>query len=166
MRRPAVVAYLTAVVLIVADQLSKFWIVHIKGLTQEQDKIELSSIMDFTMVWNRGVSFGLFRSPEGEETIRWLLAVFATAISVSLIVWVRNAKRDWSGVAIGCIIGGAVGNLIDRVRLGHVIDFIDFGDIGFKYVFNIADSAINVGVAILLIETFLTAEKDRAAKPH
>ena len=166
MGRPAAVAYLTAAILIVADQLSKFWIVQIAGLRQSGDHIELSNLMDFTMVWNRGVSFGLLRSPDGQETIRWLLALFAATISVALILWVRKARRTWTGLGIGFIIGGAVGNLIDRVRLGHVIDFIDFGDIGFHFVFNVADAAINVGVAILLIETFLTADKDRAVKPH
>ena len=161
MARPAVVAYLTAAALIAADQASKFWIVQVMGLRRQGDHIELSNIMDFTMVWNRGVSFGLLRSPDGQETIRWLLALFAAAASLALILWVRKAKRVWTGVGAGFIIAGAMGNLIDRVRLGHVIDFLNFEDIGFKFVFNVADAAINVGVAILLIETFLTPDKDK-----
>lgn len=159
MARPSTVAYVTAAALIAADQLSKFWIVQVMGLKQQGDHIELSNIMDFTMVWNRGVSFGLLRSPDGQETIRWLLALFAALISVGLVIWVRRAKRTWTGLGIGFIIAGAVGNLIDRVRLGHVIDFLNFEDIGFRYVFNVADAAINVGVAILLIETFLTPKE-------
>lgn len=162
MRKPAIVAYLLAALIIAADQASKYWIVQIMGLREPGHHIEVSNIFDLTMVWNRGVSFGLFRSPDGQETIRWLLALFAAVISVFLIVWIRKAKRLWTGIAVGLIIGGALGNLVDRVLLGHVIDFLNFENIGFKWVFNVADAGINVGMAILLIETFLTGDKDKA----
>lgn len=164
MRKPAIVAYTLAALIIAADQLSKYWAVQIMGLRVPGDHIEVSGVFDLTMVWNRGVSFGLFRSPDGQETIRWLLALFSAVISVVLIVWVRKAKRVWSGVAIGLIIGGALGNLVDRVLLGHVVDFLNFENIGFKWVFNVADAAINVGMAILLIEMFVTGDKDKASK--
>ena len=162
MGRPAVLAYLLAAVVVALDQASKFWILNVVRL-EERRHIDISSIFDLSMVWNRGVSFGLFRSPDGQETIRWLLAAFAAAISLALIVWVRKAQRMWSGVGIGLIIGGAVGNLIDRVRFGAVADFLDFSGLHFPWVFNVADAAINVGVAILLIETFITAERDKTA---
>ncbi len=160
MARPAVLAYILAAVVLIADQASKFWALYILDLPTRL-RVEVSGVFDLSMVWNRGVSFGLFRSPEGEETIRWLLAAFAAVISVILIWWVQKAKRAWSGVGIGFIIGGALGNLVDRVRFGQVADFLDFSDIGFIYVFNVADAAINVGVAILLLETFFTSEKDK-----
>ena len=91
---------------------------------------------------------------------RWLLVAFGLAVVVGLAWWIRNAERLWSAVAIGLIMGGAVGNnLIDRVRLGMVADFLDFSGLGFKWVFNVADAAINVGIAVLLIDIFLSTRQ-------
>ena len=162
--RLPIMAYAIAALVIVADQLSKFWVLNVVGLSQAGDKIEISRFFDLTMVWNRGVSFGLFRSPDGQETIRWILAAFSAAVSVALIVWVWKAQRKWSAVGIGLIVGGALGNLIDRVRFGAVADFIDVSGLGFfPWVFNVADAAINIGVVVLLIETFFTSDKDKTA---
>jgi signal peptidase II len=156
-----VLAYGIAIVVIAVDQASKYWVLHGLDLPLRQHIEVWPPIFNLTMVWNRGVSFGLFRSPEGQETIRWLLAAFAAVVSVALILWVRKARRAWSAVSVGLIIGGAIGNLIDRVRLGAVADFLDFSGLKFIWIFNIADSAITVGVILLLLETFLTAEKDK-----
>lgn len=162
--RLPMIAYAIAAVVIVLDQLSKFWVLNIKGLNQAGDHIDISRFFDLTMVWNRGVSFGLLRSPDGQETIRWLLAAFSAVICVALVIWVRKAQRKWSAIGIGLIIGGALGNLIDRVRFGAVADFIDVSGLGFfPWVFNLADAAINIGVIVLLIETFFTSDKDKTA---
>ena len=162
--RLPMIAYGIAALVIVLDEFSKFWVLNILGLAQAGDHIEISRFFDLTMVWNRGVSFGLFRSPDGQETIRWLLAAFSAAISVALIVWVWRAQRKWSAIGIGLIVGGALGNLIDRVRFGAVADFIDVSGLGFfPWVFNVADAGINIGVIVLLLETFLTSEKDKTA---
>lgn len=160
-RRLPTLAYAIAATIIVLDQASKYWALNILDLPS-RGQVSLSPIFNLTMVWNRGVSFGLFRSPEGQETIRWLLAAFAAIVSIALILWVRKAERKWSAIAIGMIIGGALGNLVDRVRFGAVADFLDFSGLHFPWVFNIADSAITIGVIVLLIETFMTPDKDKA----
>jgi signal peptidase II len=83
-------------------------------------------------------------------------------VSIALAVWVRGAHRKLAAIAIGLIIGGALGNLADRIRLGRVIDFVDFGHL-FPWVFNVADAAVNVGVVLLLLDAFLTRDKGQAA---
>jgi signal peptidase II len=106
-----------------------------------------------TLVENGGVSFGLFQSDA--PWTRWALAAFSLVVAVALALWVRRAAKPFSGVAVGLIIGGAVGNLIDRVRHGVVIDFIDVTALYFPWVFNVADSAITIGIVLLLAEGFL-----------
>lgn len=93
------------------------------------------------------------------DLARWLLAAFSAAVAVGLIVWARRIGRPLLSVAIGLIIGGAVGNLIDRVRWGAVADFLNFSGLHFPWVFNVADSAITVGVALLLLDSLRTAPK-------
>lgn len=161
-RRLPIIAYAIAAFWIVADQISKFWILNVYQLPQKSH-VEVLPFFDLSMVWNRGVSFGLFQSPSGQETIRWLLAAFAAIVAVVLVVWVWRARRLWSAIAVGLIIGGALGNLIDRVRFGAVADFLDFSALHFPWVFNVADSGITVGVILLLVETFFTADKDKTA---
>ena len=87
----------------------------------------------------------------------------STAVAVALAVWVRKADRPLLASAIGLIIGGAVGNLIDRIRYGYVVDFIDASGLYFPWVFNVADAAINVGVALLLLDIFVAGDKEKAA---
>ena len=159
-RRLPLIAYGLALAVIVLDQLSKAWI--LTGIALELGRpVPVLSFFNLTLVHNRGVSFGLFQSPAGQETIRWTLAVFSLAVSIGLIVWVRKVAKPLTAVAIGLIIGGALGNLIDRVRFGAVIDFLDFSGLHFPWVFNVADAGITVGVALLLAETFLTPDKPK-----
>jgi signal peptidase II len=157
-------AYLLALFVIVADQVSKWWVLDVFHL-HEKGQAPVLPFFDLTYVENRGVSFGLFRSPDGQETIRWILAGFSAVVVVILMAWVLKARRNWTAVSIGLIMGGAVGNLIDRVRFGHVTDFLDFSKLHFPWVFNVADAAINIGIAILLVETFLFPEK-RGSRAH
>ena len=156
-RRP-LIAYILAVFVVALDQVSKYWVLEIFGLP-EKGQVAVTPFFDLTRVANRGVSFGLFRSPDGQETIRWLLAAFSAVVVVVLAIWVWKARRNWTALSIGLIMGGAVGNLFDRVRFGAVTDFLDFSKLHFPWVFNVADAAINVGIAILLIETFLFPDK-------
>jgi signal peptidase II len=109
------------------------------------------------MVWNPGVSFGLLAAKG--DVGRWLLVGFAAAVVVALGFWARRSTRVLTALAVGLVMGGAIGNnVIDRVRFGAVADFLDFSGLGFKWVFNVADSAISVGVALLLLEMFLGAK--------
>lgn len=159
-RTRPVLAYLLALAVIALDQLSKAWIVH--GLHfVEGSTLPLVGPLRLTFVYNQGISFGLL---QGTGLGRWLLAVFSAVVTVALIVWARRAGRLWLTLGIGLVMGGAVGNLIDRVLIGQVIDFIDVSAIGFfPWVFNIADSAINVGVVILLIDQLFTPDRRPSA---
>lgn len=161
-RRLPLMAYALAIVIIVLDQISKHWILN--GLQLELGRpVEVLPFFNLTLVHNRGVSFGLFQSPQGQDTIRWTLAAFSLIVSIGLIIWARKVAKPLTAVAIGLIIGGAIGNLIDRVRFGYVIDFLDFSGLYFPWVFNIADAGISIGVALLLAETLLTPDKPKAA---
>jgi len=145
-------AYLLALVVIVLDQLSKFWVLEVFRLP-ERGTVELLPVLSLTMVWNRGVSFGLFQS---EDAGRWILAAFSLAVAIALAWWARKADRPVLAAALGLVIGGAIGNLIDRIRLGAVADFIDVSGLGFfPWVFNVADSAITVGVLLLILDSLL-----------
>ncbi|HWA60815.1 MAG TPA: signal peptidase II [Caulobacteraceae bacterium] len=157
MKRPALVAYGLAVAIIVADQLVKLWV--LQGLGLGDGHVEpVVWPLQLNLVWNRGVSFGLFGG-EAELT-RWLLTAFAAIVSVILAVWVRRMDRPLTGVGIGLVMGGALGNMIDRIRFGAVVDFVDVTRLHvFPWVFNVADSAITVGVIVLLAEGLLTPEK-------
>jgi len=157
--RNGLIAYAIALVVVVVDQVSKLWFLGL-GL-QEGDSIPVLPFFRLTMVWNPGISFGLL---QGHGQIgRWLLVVFGLAVVLGLAWWIRRADRLWAAVAIGLIMGGAIGNnLIDRVRLGMVADFLDFSGLGFKWIFNVADSAINIGIAVLLIDLFLAARQPAA----
>jgi signal peptidase II len=126
--------------------------------------VEVSSVVDLTMVWNRGVSFGMLQADSGLG--RWALVVFAAGVAILLAVWLRRVRRPFAAIALGLVIGGAIGNMIDRARFGAVVDFIDFSGpwfgwaiggwaVGFPWVFNAADAAINVGAAFLVLELIL-----------
>lgn len=153
-------AYALAAVVIVLDQLSKYAILEMVRLP-ERLTVPVLPVFSLTMVWNRGVSFGLFRADA--ELGRWLLVAFSVAVALALAVWARRVERRLTAVALGLVIGGAVGNLIDRVRFGAVVDFLDFSGLWFPWVFNVADSAITVGVALLLLDSLLTPDKPARA---
>jgi signal peptidase II len=153
------VAFALAALVIVLDQGLKHWVVTGMGLAVGESR-PLFWPLSFTLVRNDGISFGFFQTHA--PWTRWALAGFALAVSVLLIAWVRRADRRVTGVAGGLILGGALGNLIDRVRLGAVVDFVDVHPLVFPWIFNIADSGITVGVIILLAENLLLARRARA----
>ncbi len=143
-------AFGIALAVILADQLIKQWILY--GLKlPELGSVPVFGPFHLTMVWNQGVSFGLFRGEA--EWVRWALAAFSLAVAIVLGLWARKVDRSLLGFAIGLVLGGAVGNLIDRVRFGAVADFLDFKALYFPWVFNVADSAITVGVVLLLLDS-------------
>jgi signal peptidase II len=156
-------AYVLAAVVVVLDQASKAWILGPLDLPGH-GQIDVLPIFRLSMVWNPGVSFGLLAA-HGEFG-RWLLVGFAMAVIMGLAFWARRASRLLTALAAGLIMGGAIGNnVIDRVRFGAVADFLDFSGLGFKWVFNVADSAISIGVALLLIEMLLTARTPEPGAP-
>ncbi len=152
-------AYLVAAGVILLDQISKYWVLNVLHLP-DRPPIQVLPFFHLTMVWNPGVSFGLLRAdtPMG----KWLLVAFALAIVIALVIWARRLTRPLLAVSVGFMLGGALGNnLIDRIRFGAVVDFVDFHPI-FPWVFNVADAGINVGVALLLIDSFLSSKKPSA----
>jgi signal peptidase II len=154
-------AYLLALVVVALDQASKFWILHVFDLPSKIS-VPVAGPFHLTMVWNRGVSFGLLRADV--DLTRWALAAFSIVVAVFLAGWVRDAKRRLMAVALGLVIGGAVGNVIDRIRVGAVADFLDFSRLYFPWIFNVADAAITCGIALLLLDMLLQ-EKARAPEP-
>ena len=157
-------AYALAAAVIVVDQLSKYWVLEVFRLP-ERLQAEVLPFFYLTMVWNRGVSFGLLQAEV--DLARWGLALFSTVVAVGLAVWARRVTRPWVAVALGLIIGGALGNMIDRVRFGAVADFLDFSRLlPFPWVFNVADSAISIGVALLIVDSLRPQPKRADVSPH
>ena len=151
----------------VFDQLSK-WFVLDELLLPKVQNIPLLSAgpfgLDLTMVWNRGVTFGLFSGDGPWNHV--VLAGLAGAIAVFLVRWLARAEGRMVALALGAVIGGAFGNVLDRLRFGAVVDFVDAHAWGWHwYVFNVADAAIVCGVGVLLLDALLPprqAPKDSA----
>ena len=145
-------AYGLAATIVVLDQTAKAWIFGYLRLIPGVS-LDVWGPLRLTLVRNTGVSFGLFHGDT--PWTRWALAGFSLAVAVVLAVWVRRSTRSFSALAIGLIMGGALGNLVDRVRFGSVVDFIDVTRLYFPWVFNVGDSAITVGIVLLLAENLL-----------
>jgi signal peptidase II len=161
--RLAWAAYGFALVVILLDQLSKFWILEGLDLREVGRVLIAPPIMNFTYVENDGVSFGLFGGGSG----RWILSLFPLVVAGFLGWWALKAERRTLIAAIGLVIGGALGNAIDRIQYGYVVDFIDFSGTGvFPWVFNVADSAINVGVLLLIIDSVRSERKQAVGAAH
>ncbi len=137
-------------VVLAADQASKWWILN--GLhLPERGQVVLSPVLNFTMVWNPGVTFGLLHTTGALGP--WLLTAVALAIVAALGVWLARAENPLVAAALGGIAGGAIGNVVDRLRFGAVVDFIHAHAGGWSwYVFNVADAAIVCGVAALVLD--------------
>ena len=148
-------AYALAALTVVLDQLSKFWIVDVYDLP-DKSSVRILPVFSLSMVWNRGVSYGLLTA--NNDLARWALVAFSCVVAAALAVWAARVLRWRPAIAVGLVMGGAIGNAIDRARIGEVVDFLDFSGLRFPWVFNIADSAISVGVAILLLDSLLTRE--------
>ena len=157
--RLALGAYALAVAVIALDQWLKHWIVDVYRLPERETTPGIGP-MHLSMVWNRGFSFGLLNG--GDQWSRWGLTVFSFVAAVVVAVWVRQVQRPLLAIAAGLVIGGALGNRIDRLRYGAVVDFIDFTQWRFPWVFNVADAAINIGVVLLVCDTLLTSRKAAA----
>lgn len=140
---------LISAALVAADQLSKLWVLY--GLKlPELESIVLLPFLNFTMVWNYGISMGL---PIGDSLGKWGIIVLTAAISLWLLHWLKNTERKYEAIALSLILGGAIGNIIDRFLHGAVVDFVHLHAWGYSfYVFNLADSAISIGVVLLLID--------------
>ena len=143
-------------VIVALDQYSKVAVFDWLNLRGAQE-VALLPWLNFVRVWNYGVSFGLFQSPEAGK---WLFSMIALGMSVGLLVWWLRTEDTASRFALAMIIGGAAGNVLDRLQYGAVADFIDIHWQGWHWpAFNIADSAIVLGVGLLLIQEIRINQK-------
>jgi lipoprotein signal peptidase len=148
-----------ALLVLAADQASKWWVRDVLDLPL-LGSIPVLPVLNLTMVWNRGVTFGLLNSLGAWSTPALVLG--ALAVVAALAVWLRRAERPLVAGAVGAVAGGAVGNVIDRLRFGAVVDFIHAHAFGWSwYVFNVADAAIVCGVAALLLDGTRSHPRDR-----
>ncbi|MEM1284576.1 MAG: signal peptidase II [Pseudomonadota bacterium] len=149
-----------ALVLLVLDQIVKRAVLDHFLALPAGSSVEVTPFFDLVLVWNRGISYGLFQAGSAAQV--WLLVGIKIAITLALIVWlIRNADK-LTAIALGILIGGAIGNTIDRVLYGAVVDFVSLHAAGFYwYVFNLADVWVVAGVALLLYDAFFV---DRAKR--
>jgi len=151
----------TALVVFLIDQGTKYAVavpLDLKTIGQ----IEILPFFNLTWVENYGVSLGLLTADSA--TGRWLLTALTAVIALGVLVWLWRERNRQDVAGLGMILGGAAGNILDRVRFGHVVDFADlhFGTFRPFLVFNIADAAITIGVLILLFRAFLAPGKPKA----
>jgi len=148
---------IVAALIFLFDQLSKYWITGPIALP-DRTSIELLPIFRLIFVPNHGVSMGFLTA--GSPLERWLLVILTAAIAVGVFVWLWREKNRAEAFALGLILGGALGNIVDRVRLGYVVDFLNlhFGAWSPFFVFNLADAAISIGVALLVLRALLTRD--------
>ena len=151
--KPFPLGLLTLVLTLVADQGSKLYALFVHDLPLH-DPLPLGPFLTLTVVWNKGISYGLFQ--QGTEFGRWALVAVAVMSTVALGIWMARAGNRVLAVSLGLILGGAIGNAIDRVAYGAVFDFIHLhaGEWSW-YVFNIADAAIVFGVVGLIWDAFV-----------
>jgi len=152
-----------ALAIVLLDQLTKFWLYQYLVV----DGVHAVTVLPFfnlVTVWNYGVSFGMFST--GVASTAWIFSLLALAISVALAIWLLRSDRVLLTVSLGLIIGGAIGNIIDRLRFGAVFDFLDFHAFGWHWpAFNVADSAITIGVAVLFVDSLFGEGRESKKTP-
>ena len=150
--------FLVAAVVFALDQLAK-WAMLGPLQLRAVGEVYLMPIFQFTYTENIGISLGLLNAtnPVG----RWMLVALTGAIAVGVAYWIGKEKNRYDQIALGLVLGGALGNILDRVRHGYVVDFLDlhFGAFRPFLVFNVGDAAISIGVVILLLRAFLTRKE-------
>ena len=148
---------IVALASILFDQASKWWI--LVEVMNPPRVIPVTSLLNFVLTWNRGISFGLFNN-EGNFGA-WFFSILAIIIVGILLIWLRKAETKVQSISLGFIIGGAIGNVIDRVNHLAVLDFIDFHFGGIHWpAFNAADSFITLGAAVLIVDSLFSRQKN------
>ncbi|WP_375244628.1 signal peptidase II [Sphingomonas parapaucimobilis] len=149
----------TAAALFLLDQVIKWAITGPMGLRSLGDVREIMPIFNLRFVPNYGISLGLLTADSNAS--RWALVAMTGAIALAVAFWMTRERNPVDQVALGCVLGGALGNIIDRVRFGYVVDFADlhFGEWRPFLVFNVADAAITIGVLVLLARALLVRDR-------
>ena len=142
------------------DQLTK-WIVTGPLRLEQVGQIEIISFFRLTFTRNYGISGGFLHA--SNDMIRWALVAMTSAIAIGVAIWIGREKERADQLALGLVLGGALGNILDRARIGYVVDFADlhFGDFRPFLIFNVGDAAISIGVVILLLRAFLLKKDER-----
>ena len=154
---PSRIGVAAALVTLVLDQIAKLYTLFVYDLPV-REPVHLTPFLDLIVVWNRGISYGLFQ--QHTEAGRWILVAVSLAAALALSVWIRRTEGRLLAACLGLIVGGAVGNAIDRVAYGAVFDFIHFHIGSFSwYVFNVADAAIVAGVFGLIYDSFVLEKR-------
>jgi signal peptidase II len=153
----------SAVIVLAADQASKYWILNVLQL-EVLRQVVLLPVLNLTMVWNQGVTFGMLHGLG--EWSHLALAGMALIVVGILANWLRRAETALVAISVGAIMGGAVGNVIDRLRYGAVVDFIHahIGTLSW-YVFNVADAAIVCGVGALVFDNLVIRRPKPSSDP-
>ena len=144
------------------DQWVKYFVVDVLGLTERGDHYDLLPFFDFTRENNYGVSLGMFQATSME--MRWILVAVTGLIAAVVLIWMLRERLLGDIVPLALVLGGALGNIVDRFLLGYVVDYADlhFGDFRPFLIFNVADAAITIGVVIILARTLFMGEKPPA----
>jgi len=148
---------------VAVDQLTKWWA---QAALAPYETVAVLPVFNLTLVFNTGAAFSFLSDAGGWQ--RGFFIVLASVVSVVLLVWLlRLPRREWlTGLGLALVLGGALGNLVDRLWLGHVVDFLDFHWAGHHWpAFNLADSAISVGVALLLWDGFFPRRRHSEDRP-
>jgi signal peptidase II len=147
-RRRVARGILLALAVVVLDQLAKAWMLAL--IFEPGRPLAIAPFFNLTPVWNRGMTFGLLS--QGHPLAPWMFSALALVVVGFLIAWLARAQHPLLALAIPLVIGGAVGNVIDRARFGAVADFLDFYAFGWHFwVFNLADAAITIGAGLLIL---------------
>lgn len=152
--------FIAGVITFLVDQISKYWVVHVLELDRLRELAVLPPLLNFRMAWNYGINFGLFQGDT--NTTRWILIGVALVISGVVLWWIRREPGGiWQRIAAGLLIGGAMGNVVDRLVYGAVADFLNMSCCGIDnpYSFNVADIAVFAGAIGMVI---FTGEKKAA----
>lgn len=156
---PRLIGALLAFALFGLDQLAKWWVTGPLGIDQIGDVLPIVSFFDLRFTQNFGVSMGMLTA--STDAARWALVALTGVIAVVVTVWMMRERRLGEIIPLALILGGALGNIRDRVQLGYVVDYADlhFGDFRPFFIFNLADAAISIGVAIMLARALLVRDK-------
>ena len=163
--RKSALGFSIAAIVFVLEQITK-WIVLGPLDLRNTQSVEVLPIFRLNYTENHGISLGLFQA--SSDAMRWVLVLVTAAIAVGVAWWIGREEKRWDQIALGMVLGGALGNILDRVRHGYVVDFADlhFGDFRPFFIFNVADAAISIGVAILLLRAFLVKDRPKENAEH
>ncbi len=151
---------ITAAIAFLLDQITKWIVVVPLSLeTKSQGQIQLLPVFNLTWAENCGISLSMFS--DCNDTTRWTLVAITAAVAIAVAFWMTREKAKGDVIALALILGGALGNILDRVRFGYVVDFADlhFGDFRPFLIFNVADACITIGVLLLVARALLLGEK-------